>query len=182
VVFGYERSDCSQNQRTNCKKLIMSTVTDVKNISFVGRDAVGIQTLAERLMDVVFPPDEREEDEDIRSEYDTRGYDKARVRTYTEVWNVWVYLWRLLNNKVDVDDAGARNQRADEVQVLGDRFRVAWCRAVGIRSTAGLYVYVHIMHASTSLTRSVLSEISTGAPTRTGAPAQLQEAHCSASD
>jgi hypothetical protein len=41
-----------------------------------------------------------------------------------------------------VDDAGARNQRADEVQVLADRYRVAWCRAVG--STAGLYV--HIMH------------------------------------
>jgi hypothetical protein len=104
----------------------------VKDISFVGRDAVGIQTLAEKLMDVVFPVDEREDDEDVKSMYD-RGM---------AVWNVWRDLWRLLNNKVDSDDAGARNERADEVQVLADKYRIAWCRAVG--STSGLYV--HIMH------------------------------------
>jgi hypothetical protein len=104
----------------------------VKDISFVGRDAVGIQTLAENLMDVVFPPDERDDDEDVK-----KMYDKGM-----EVWNVWRDLWRLLNNKIDSDDVQARNQRADEVQVLADRYRVAWCRAVG--STSGLYV--HIMH------------------------------------
>jgi hypothetical protein len=51
----------------------------VKDISFVGRDAVGIQTLADKLMDVVFPPEEREDDENIKS-----AYEKGMA-----VWNVW---------------------------------------------------------------------------------------------
>jgi hypothetical protein len=43
----------------------------VKDISFVGRDAVGIQTLAEKLMDIVIsiPVDEREDDEDVMKVY-----------------------------------------------------------------------------------------------------------------
>jgi hypothetical protein len=104
----------------------------VKDISFVGRDAVGIQTLAEKLMDIVIHVDEREDDEDVMN-----VYNKAMA-----VWDAWRELWRLLNNRVDSDNAEARNTRADEVQVLADRYRVAWVRAVG--STAGLYV--HIMH------------------------------------
>jgi hypothetical protein len=39
-------------------------------------------------------------------------YNKGMAVT---VWNVWRDLWRLLNNKVDSDDAGARNERADEI-------------------------------------------------------------------
>jgi hypothetical protein len=110
----------------------------VKDISFVGRDAVhvGVQTLAEKLMDVVFPPEDREEDQDIKS-----AHDKAIMMA---VWDVWRDLWRLLNNKIDSNNAIARNKRADEVQALADQFRVActWYTAVG--STTGLYV--HIMH------------------------------------
>jgi hypothetical protein len=43
-----------------------------KPISFVGRDAVGIQTLASTLMEVVYPPDEREDDhdDDVRKKYE----------------------------------------------------------------------------------------------------------------
>jgi hypothetical protein len=104
-----------------------------KDISFVGRDAVGLHSLAEKLMDVVIPPAEREEDEDTKY-----VYDKAMV-----VWNVWRDLWRLLNNGFnDVDDPAEREVRAKEVQELADAYRVAWCRSVG--STKGLYI--HIMH------------------------------------
>jgi hypothetical protein len=94
-------------------------------------------------MDVVFPPEERdhddEDDEDIKS-----AYDKGMA-----VWNVWRDLWRLLNNncKVDSDDAGARNKRAGEVQVLVDKYRIACRRAVG--STSGLYV--HILSCTSTL-------------------------------
>jgi hypothetical protein len=80
---------------------MMMSPDDVKDISFVGRDVVGIQTLVEKLMDVVFPPDERDDDEDVK-----KMYDKGM-----EVWNMWKDLWRLLNNKMDSDDhhAEARN-------------------------------------------------------------------------
>jgi hypothetical protein len=46
----------------------------VKDISFVGRDAVGIQELENRLTDVVFPPVVRERDEDIMAQYERGQY------------------------------------------------------------------------------------------------------------
>jgi hypothetical protein len=74
----------------------------------------------------------RERDEDVMAQYEDN----------MAVWDIWRDLWRLLNNAIDSDCEAARNKQADEVQVLADRFRVAWWDAVG--STKGLYV--HIMH------------------------------------
>jgi hypothetical protein len=91
----------------------------VKDISFVSRDAVGMQELANRLTNIM-----------------------AQYEDIMVVWDIWRDLWRLLNNTIDSDCEAARNKQADEVQVLADRFRVAWWDAVG--STKGLYV--HIMH------------------------------------
>jgi hypothetical protein len=104
----------------------------VPDISFVGKDAIGIHKLAEQLSDIVFPPAKRARDKDLQ-----KTYDKAM-----KVWNLWRDIWRMINNAVDSDDEAARNKRADEVQVLGDEFRVAWYKAVG--NTHGLYV--HYLH------------------------------------
>jgi hypothetical protein len=43
-----------------------------KDISFVGRDAVAVSDLAEAIIDILIPPDQRAEDpdSDIRKEYE----------------------------------------------------------------------------------------------------------------
>ena len=57
-----------------------------KDINFVGRDAVAIADLAEEMLDVMFPPDMRAEDEDVAEEH-------ARALL---CWTTYRPLWRLL--------------------------------------------------------------------------------------
>ena len=105
-----------------------------KDISFVGRDAVAIADLAEEMLDVMFPPDMRAEDEDVAEEH-------ARALL---CWTTYRPLWRLLNNDfVDVRDVQERKERGDQVQKLADVFLDAWVKAVGY--TQGLYL--HMLHA-----------------------------------
>jgi hypothetical protein len=95
-----------------------------KDISFVGRDAVALGDLAEEMLDIMIPPEQRAEDEDIAEEPE-----HARA---LRCWTTYRPLWRLLTNDfVDVNDEQERNKRADEVQKLSDDWLEAWVEAVG---------------------------------------------------
>ena len=84
----------------------------VKDISFVGRDCEVVVDLAPRMLEVIFPAAQRQDDSDIQE-----AYERA-----LRCWTVWALLWRQLNDDIDVYDEEARNTRADVVQKLADEW------------------------------------------------------------
>ena len=108
----------------------------VKDISFVGRDCEVVVDLAPRMLEVIFPAAQRQDDSDIQE-----AYERA-----LRCWTVWALLWRQLNDDIDVYDEEARNTRADVVQKLADEWLEAWVECVG--HTQGLYI--HMLHTHLS--------------------------------
>jgi hypothetical protein len=69
-----------------------------KDLSFVGCDAAAICVMSAELQEIVHPPKARAADIEIQLKYD-----RAMA-----CWDLWRDAWRLLNNKIDSTDAGAR--------------------------------------------------------------------------
>ena len=108
-------------------------------LSFIGVDTEKLVHVAEELEGIVLPESLRDNSHAGRKVQ--AKYDKSMA-----VWRCWEKVWRLFNDALDSNDAGARGARADEVQHAADAWLKAWVAAH--RRTQGLYIHILVHHLS----------------------------------